>query len=517
MSSGSESKDLTNKTIAGFRVLHRLGVGGMSEVYLAFQESLHRHVALKVLRSDFVGSEDHEKRFLQEARAVASLMHPNIVQVYDVGRFESTHYIAQEYVPGSNLHSYIERKGALPLAESLSILWQAANGLRKAGSIGLVHRDIKPDNLMLTPDGEVKIADFGLARGGSTSQNLTAVGVTLGTPLYMSPEQIQGQKVDARSDLYSLGATAYHMLAGRPPFSGETALALAMQHVQATPKSLKELRPDLPDGLVKIVHRLLAKSPDDRFQTAAELAKALKIVMDELPGDTIERMIPFSGMVIEHEKIGNSAITQELERLTKQRRQIANSLKSAARWVACALGMIALASLTSYVVYTAMKIDYQSPQLASATVVKQSTIERQYALALIKNDLKHFYAVSEYFPPTDPVSRNYRLKAELQIARKGIEGEKFDLAVRSLKNVLESGYPNTDPVLLTIANIELGWVMRKLQQPESGRYFERASRDLNAMDSRGKELVLNALPNIVKLEWDQYELGSTAERKLSKA
>ncbi|MFN7289506.1 MAG: serine/threonine-protein kinase, partial [Pirellula sp.] len=187
MAAGSESKDLTNKTIAGFRVLHRLGVGGMSEVYLAFQESLHRHIALKVLRSDFVGSEDHEKRFLQEARAVASLMHPNIVQVYDVGRFESTHYIAQEYVPGSNLHSYIERKGALPLAESLSILWQATNGLRKAASIGLVHRDIKPDNLLLTPDGEVKIADFGLARGGSGSQNLTAVGVALGTPLYMSP------------------------------------------------------------------------------------------------------------------------------------------------------------------------------------------------------------------------------------------------------------------------------------------------------------------------------------------
>lgn len=515
MASGNESKDLTNKTIAGFRVLHRLGVGGMSEVYLAFQESLHRHVALKVLRSDFVGSEDHEKRFLQEARAVASLMHPNIVQVYDVGRFESTHYIAQEYVPGSNLHSYIERKGALPLAESLSILWQATNGLRKAGSIGLVHRDIKPDNLLLTPDGEVKIADFGLARSGSGSQNLTAVGVTLGTPLYMSPEQIQGLKVDARSDLYSLGATAYHMLAGRPPFSGDTALALALQHVQATPKSLKELRPDLPDGLVEIIHRLLAKSPDERYASALDLSASLRIVLDEVLGDTVDRMIPFSGMVVEHQKIGNSAITQEIERLTKHRNRIVRSAASASKWIVAAAVMLGLAGVSFLLVLNATRIDYRTPQLASASVAKQSNIERQYALALIKNDLKHFYAVSEYFPPNDPVSRNYKLKAELQIARKGIEGDKLDLAVQSLKRVLESGYPNTDIVLLTIANIELGWVLDKMQQPESLRYYERAKFELNAMDPGRRELILNSLPNSVKVSWEQFEVTSNIDRSAS--
>ena len=144
MNTNLEQSDLTNQSIAGFSILHRLGVGGMSEVYLAFQESLRRHVAIKVMRADFVGSNDHEQRFLQEARAVASLIHPNIVQVYDVGKFETIHYIAQEYVPGSNLFSYVQRRGALPLAESVSILWQTTAALQKAASIGLVHRDIKP-------------------------------------------------------------------------------------------------------------------------------------------------------------------------------------------------------------------------------------------------------------------------------------------------------------------------------------------------------------------------------------
>ena len=286
------TSDLTNQTIAGFSVLHRLGVGGMSEVYLAFQESLRRHVALKVMRSDYVGSADHEQRFLQEARAAASLIHPNIVQVYDVGKIDSIHYIAQEYVPGSNLHAYIQRRGALPLAESISILWQTTAALQKAASIGLVHRDIKPDNLLLTPDGEVKVADFGLARARGQSQNLTAVGVALGTPLYMSPEQIQGLAVDSRSDLYSLGATAYHMLSGRPPFSGETNIALAMQHVQAAPAPLKQIRPDLPDSLVSVIHKLLSKTPEERYATASELSRALKEVIDNELGGNVDQMIP---------------------------------------------------------------------------------------------------------------------------------------------------------------------------------------------------------------------------------
>jgi serine/threonine protein kinase len=216
--SDSVETDWTDRQIAGYRVLHRLGRGGMSDVYLAFHEKLRRHVALKVLRSSLTPSPEHRERFLREAQAAAGLIHPNIVQVFDVGSLGQTDFIVQEYIAGCNLSTYLKRRGPLPSEEAVSILMQAAAALTRSARQGIVHRDIKPENILLTADGEAKVADFGLARGGEQENNLTEIGVTLGTPLYMSPEQIQGLAVDTRSDLYSLGVTAFHMLAGRPPF-----------------------------------------------------------------------------------------------------------------------------------------------------------------------------------------------------------------------------------------------------------------------------------------------------------
>lgn len=507
MNSKSDQNDLTNQSIAGFSILHRLGVGGMSEVYLAFQESLHRHVALKVMRADFVGSSDHEQRFLQEARAVASLMHPNIVQVYDVGKFESIHYIAQEYVPGSNLHAYIQRRGALPLAESISILWQATAALQKAASIGLVHRDIKPDNLLLTPDGEVKVADFGLARARGQSQNLTAVGVTLGTPLYMSPEQIQGLLVDSRSDLYSLGATAYHMLSGRPPFSGDTALALAMQHLQAEPVSLSQLRPDLPPEVVSIVHKLLAKSPEERYTSASELNRSLREVVDKYLGGHVDQMIPFAGLIIEHQHVSNLEVTQQLQKLTRNSvSSIANTAKtkSVLKKVAIAIGVGAVGfSLALY----ATQDDFLSRQAASTSGVPyEKTIQRQYALALIENDLKHWKAVFDNFPPRDGVSREYYLKSELQIARLAIEGENYKMAAESLQSVISSPY--ADDVLRAIARIEMGYLANRTMGASAAKeYYDVAARDMRILESVPEKLKLvrEALPNRIREEWDRND------------
>lgn len=515
----SESHDLTNQTIGGYSILHRLGVGGMSEVYLAFQNSLHRHVALKVLRSDFVGSDEHEQRFLQEARSVASLMHPNIVQVYDVGKFDSVHYIAQEYVPGSNLNSFIQRRGALPLEEATSILWQATSALQKAASIGLVHRDIKPDNLLLTPDGEVKVADFGLARARGQNQNLTAVGVALGTPLYMSPEQIQGFSVDSRSDLYSLGATAYHMLAGRPPFSGETALALAMQHIQAEPVSLEQLRPDLPKAIVEIVHRLLKKSPEDRFGSAMELSRELRLFIDEHLQGRGDKMIPFTGLVIEHQAITSSAATEELQvllnsqKISKRfeeasgRRKAEDSksekwlsrLKKSIAWILLPMSITAMAS------FLLLRMDLFANQSSStAGVTRESSIQRQFATALLENDLKNWNAVSEFFPPTDAISRNYYLKAQLQIARLRIEGEDYAAAARNLLAVIDSPY--SDDILRTVARIQYGWTQQRLRRVgQRNDWYDRAMREMSTMVPEKQKLIREALHPRVRAEWETVD------------
>lgn len=277
--------DLIGRVLGDFRLLRRLGKGGMSEVYLAEQISLKRNVAVKIMRADMLSDETYLGRFKTEAMAAANLNHPNIVQVYMIGEADGLHFIAQEYVKGRNLREFIhKKKDPISAVVALHVMRQVASALQKASEVGIVHRDIKPENIMITSDGMVKVADFGLAllAMGETRQSLTQEGVTMGTPLYMSPEQVQGSKVDHRSDLYSLGVTIYHMLAKRPPFRGESAVAIAVKHVNQLPKPLEEVRPDLPQSFCHVVGRLMAKAPVQRYADANALLADLKKVTREL-------------------------------------------------------------------------------------------------------------------------------------------------------------------------------------------------------------------------------------------
>ncbi len=255
----------------------------MAEVYLADQQSLGRQVALKVLKRELASDPTCVQRFRREAQAAASLIHANIVQVHEVACIDGVHFIAQEYVQGVNLQQYLVRNGTLDLKLALLVIRQAAAALAKAADQKIVHRDIKPENIMITKSGEVKVADFGLARVLQLegSVQLTQAGMTMGTPLYMSPEQAEGKALDHRSDIYSLGIACYHVLAGKPPFTGDTALAVAVQHLNKPPEPLENLRPDLPPALARIVHKMIAKSPDHRQQSARELVRELRPLLQE--------------------------------------------------------------------------------------------------------------------------------------------------------------------------------------------------------------------------------------------
>jgi tRNA A-37 threonylcarbamoyl transferase component Bud32 len=270
-------EDLSGKTLGDFQILRRLGQGGMGEVYLAEQLSLKRKVALKFLRPDLAAKPTALLRFRAEAEAVARVTHANIVQVYAIGEADGRHYMALEYVEGRNLRDYLSRKGPPELPAVLSVMRQVAAALQRAGESGIVHRDIKPENILLTRKGEVKVADFGLSRVFGTEQdlNLTQTGMTLGTPMYMSPEQVQGRALDPRADIYSFGVTCYHMLAGQPPFRGQNAFEVALKHVNDAPPPLAELRPDLPPGLCALVHRMMSKDPAERPQTGREILREL--------------------------------------------------------------------------------------------------------------------------------------------------------------------------------------------------------------------------------------------------
>ncbi len=264
--------------IGEFKLIKQLGSGGMAVVWLAEQTSLHRKVALKLLRPDLMADATYVKRFQTEAKAAAGLSHPNIVQVYVIGEEEGLHFIAQEYVQGSTLKNVIEKKGPLELNLALHIMRQVAGALQAAGQRGIIHRDIKPENIMLTKKGEAKVADFGLAQLTLSDEklNLTQEGITLGTPLYMSPEQVKGKKLDVRSDIYSFGVTCYHMLSGRPPFQGETAISVAVQHLQNDPSPLKDLRPDMPLPVCQLIERMMAKEPDERYPDAGRVLEDIR-------------------------------------------------------------------------------------------------------------------------------------------------------------------------------------------------------------------------------------------------
>lgn len=276
-------RDLTGLILGDFRVQRLIGRGGMGEVYLAEQISLRRPVALKVLLPEWTSRPAYLSRFSIEATAVAKLNHPNIVQVYALGEAEGIHYIAMEYVEGTNLREFLIRKGSLEIPLALSIMRQSAAAIGAAGEVGLIHRDIKPENLLLTRKGRIKVADFGLCRDSDADRlHVTQQGTTMGTPLYMSPEQAQGHPLDPRSDLYSLGVTYYHMLVGEPPFRAETALALAMKHVRDVVPSMRIRRPDIPADLDRLVLKLMAKKPADRYQSAAEMLADLAKIRSQM-------------------------------------------------------------------------------------------------------------------------------------------------------------------------------------------------------------------------------------------
>jgi hypothetical protein len=266
-----------------FELVSVLGRGGMGTVYEAVDLLLARRVAIKLLSSRVAAQgEEQVGRLLEEARAVARLEHPNIVAVYQVGRHDGTYFLAMQLVRGQSASQRLRAGGPLPAREAARVALEASRGLGAAHGLGLVHRDVKPDNILLGENGSVKVADFGLARGPRCADSgVTGSDVVVGTPHFMSPEQAQGFAVDARSDLYSLGATWYCLLAGRPPFEGHSAFEVMFQHVHAEPPDLGSLRSDMPAAHRRLIARLLAKRPADRFQSAAELIAELERLFAE--------------------------------------------------------------------------------------------------------------------------------------------------------------------------------------------------------------------------------------------
>jgi beta-lactam-binding protein with PASTA domain len=273
---------LINTTFDGrYRILRKLGSGGMANVYLAEDEDLGRRVAIKILNDRYANDDAFNERFRREAKSAAALSHPNIVSIYDRGDADGRPYIAMEVIEGRSLKELILTSGSLPIGQAIEYAKQILGAVRFAHRHGIIHRDIKPHNILLGFENRLKVTDFGIARAGASQ--MTEAGSIMGTAQYLSPEQARGAPVTAASDLYSVGVVLYEMLTGKTPFDGETPIEIAMKHLNEPPRPPSELRGDIPPELDQIVLRALAKDPHDRYQSAQEFSEDLDRVEAGLP------------------------------------------------------------------------------------------------------------------------------------------------------------------------------------------------------------------------------------------
>ena len=287
--------NLAGQTFGEFEILEKLGEGGMGAVYKGRQSALKRIVAIKVLQPSLATDPEYVCRFSNEAVAAAALAHPNLVQVHAAGESNGVHWFAMEYVEGESVQKRVDRMGKLPPSEALAICIHVVTGLtygwRKAQ---LIHRDIKPDNIFLSTDGDVKLGDLGLAKSLSQENSLTMTGASMGTPLYISPEQTEGRKdITFSTDIYSLGCMLFHLVSGQAPYHGDTPFSVMLKHVSAPIPDLRDACPGCTDLLAAVVQKMMSKSPDDRHSSYDELAADLQTAYSLLsPPDSLAQGDP---------------------------------------------------------------------------------------------------------------------------------------------------------------------------------------------------------------------------------
>lgn len=502
-SESTPSARLVGCRLGDYQVLRKLGRGGMADVYAARHLTLARDVAIKVLRSEFARDEDHVERFRREARAAANLNDPSIVQVYDVGSVNDLHYIAQELIDGENLREYIGRVGSISPQEAVQVLLAVGTALETACERGITHRDIKPENLMRSSKGVIKVADFGLARLGPESvqggNELTKVGLTLGTPRYMSPEQVQGRPVDVRSDLYSLGVSLYHLLAGRPPFEADDPIALAVMHLHETPPPIDRVRggDDLPEWLIAVVSKLMQKSPEDRFRSPTELREAVRA---ETASTAATGLGP----------IGSAAATVRLQRVSDHLRS--NRRRRRIRRAALLLAVAGWAAIAAAV---AMRLPSPSVEkrLVSSQVPQAETVEEQYLIALTRNDPPAWNSVSKFFPPDDNATNaDYHHKAMLQLARWYLAEGQGRLARDRLRSLLAE--PRLSKLHRAIALVRLCEAASdagdsRLEKDARGR-LTQAFNSLKTENPSALELFRFLVPDRERVKWGLADVNTAS-------
>ncbi|MFZ5632913.1 MAG: Stk1 family PASTA domain-containing Ser/Thr kinase [Bacillota bacterium] len=491
-----------------YEVLEQLGGGGMAIVYKGRDVILNRLVTIKLMRPEYTSDEDFVRRFRREARSVASLSHPNIVSIYDVGREDDMQYLVMEYVDGKDLRSIIKREGPLDPARAVAIARQICDALEHAHENNIVHRDIKPHNILITRNGRAKLTDFGIAREASAA-TVTTTDTIVGSVHYLSPEQARGEVADPKSDIYSLGVVLYEMLAGSVPFTGDSPIAIALKHIQSDPEPPTRRKPDIPVELERVVMRALHKDPDKRFGSAREMSFQLEEALSGDDEDTT-RIIP----VDREDMMALKAPDHYSQRQRPARRL------SPAGWTV----LIMLAALVVAAAYYGYYRFVNVPEVVVPWVVGKPLKEAQDILAEknLRTTVKEQYdsnalpgiVVAQDYGPNDPpvkVNRVITLTVSKGADLKTVPNLVGQNLIAARDKLIENGLEMADPPEEVYSSeIEKGLVAS--QKPAANERVPRGTK-VSVAVSKGTEPAGTKVPDLKGLTVDQAR-SKLSENKL---
>ena len=501
-----ELESMIGKTLGGrYEIIEELGSGGMAIVYKGLDASLGRPVTIKILRPEYTTDYGFVRRFQREARAIASLSHPNIVSLYDVGQDGNIHYLVMEYVHGDNLKAIITREGPLAPARAIHIVCQICEALTHAHENNIVHRDVKPHNILITREGWAKLSDFGIARD-VTGTTLTYTDSFIGSVHYLSPEQARGQLADPRSDLYSLGVVLYEMLTGSVPYQGDNLIAVALKHIQDEPEPPSKLNGRITAQLEGVILRAIAKDPSRRFQSGRELSLCLREALSKSKGEPAENGA--------FENTATGLLEPLLEGEEKEEPDIAVIKKRKIRSLSVLIGSLVLIFVLAGAAFAFNKFYFNVPEVQVPNVVNKSQKEVEHTLKNLglrvqvvkehNDDIAEGYVIAQDIGPDDPkVKPPRRIKLTVSLGKDLREvPDLYKLTLLDAKvRAARAGLKISEPVQEGYNdNVTEGCIYQ--QYPTAGAE-KPAGSFITVYVSQGKNLARARVPSLIGLTIEQ--------------